>query len=35
MTASKEGTRMEPTDSDFFTLTDDHSQLLYEQANQR
>jgi hypothetical protein len=25
MTGSKEGTRLENTDSDFFTLTEDHS----------
>ena len=35
MTASKDGTRIENTDSDFFTLTDDHSQIIYEQPNHR
>lgn len=35
MTGSKEGTRLENTDSDFFTLTEDHSQLLFEQQNIR
>ena len=33
MTASKEGTRIEQTDSDFFTLTEDHSQMLFDQVN--
>ena len=35
MTGSKEGTKIENTDSDFFTLTEDHSQLQFEQPNNK